>query len=80
MGGQEDVEAEGAEEGIEVRGGGWMEDWEGPWETVSGWRYCKEGPGAEGGGGGAAVPCFRRVGVVVKGRVWEMKRRRQGRQ
>lgn len=47
MGGQEDVEAEGAEEGVEVRGGGWMEDWEGPWETVSGWWYCNEGRGVQ---------------------------------
>lgn len=35
MGGQEDVEAEGAEEGVEFWGGGWVEDGEGAWKIVS---------------------------------------------
>ncbi len=37
---------------------------------------CRMGRGWFGG----AVPCFRRVGVVAKERVWEMRRWRQGRQ
>ena len=35
VGGDEDLVAEGGEEGVEVGGGGWGEGWEGAW---FGWK------------------------------------------
>ena len=71
VGGEEDVEAEGIEEGVEGGGG---EGGRGAWRVD-----CQQLL-LVGDGVGWAVPCFRRVGVVVKVRVWEMRRWRQGRQ
>lgn len=50
-----------------------MEDGEWPWGVFVSSRVEEEGSEE-------AVPFTRRVGVVVKERVWEMRRRRQGRQ
>lgn len=83
VGGEEDVGAEGAEEGVEGGGGGGVEGWEGTWVVEERFvSYFGCWIWALGGffGGWGSLPCLRRFGVVVKERVWVLRRWRQGRQ
>ena len=77
MGGEEDVGAEGREEGVEVRRGGGCELGEPAWGMSVLVKICMDGERWE-----VMVPCFRRKGVAVKERACDglARRRRQGRQ
>ena len=82
VGGEEDLAAEGGEEGVEFRGGGWGEVWKGAWgQKMLVWVRREDGLGERVEG---SSPCFRRVGVVLRFRGPEAglsrRRRRQGRQ